>query len=112
MTLDELLSVPMLSPAELRLLCVVLPTELAQRMVNVHSWHGDQRCTVFPAALADGRWAMPAEMLTDCVTPGGTYYAGFSRLDSGRFSEVEVLPVSWLTLADPVPPRLTPEPRP
>jgi len=111
MTLAELFSAPMLSPAELRLLCVVFSTELAQRMVNVHFWYGDPRCTVFPALLADGRWSVPAEMLRDCVTPGGTYYAAFLRLDSGRFSEIEVLPVLSVTVAEQQA-RLTPEPKP
>jgi hypothetical protein len=100
MTLAELFSSPMPSPAELRLLCVVFPTALAQRMVNVHSWYGDPRCTVFPALLADGRWVVPAAMLSDCVTPGGTYFAGFSRLDRGKFGQVEVLPVSAVTMAE------------
>jgi hypothetical protein len=111
MTLAELFSAPMPSPAELRLLCVVFSAELAQRMVNVHFWYGDPRCTVFPALLADGRWCVPAEMLRDCVTPGGTYFAGFSRLDSGKFFEIEVLPSSSVTLAAQQA-RLTPEPKP
>lgn len=112
MTLAELLSGPLPDADELRLLCIVMDGDLAQRMVNVHSWHGDPRCTAFPVGLEDGRWCAPADVLPDCLSPGGMYQAGFSRLDSSRFDEIEVVPLADVELADPPPPPLQPEPPP
>jgi hypothetical protein len=112
MTLSELLAGPLPSNDTLQGLAVVMSQADAQKMVNYQNWYGRGNATVFPSALADGRWMAPADIIPDCITPGGLYFAGFSRLDAGRFSAIEVLPVSSLSLADPVPPRLTPEPKP
>jgi len=111
MTLSDILS-EMPDIDTLRTLAVVMETPTAQRMVNVHAWHGDQRCTVFPAAMDDGRWMAPADILPDCITPGGMYHAGFSHLDPTAFSQIAVMPISEVTLADPQPPQLVAEPNP
>jgi hypothetical protein len=112
MTLSDLLAGPLPSNETLQGLAVVMSQADAQKIVNYHAWHGRQNLTVYPAALNDGRWMAPADIIPDCITPGGLYFAGFSRLDAGRFSAIELLPVSSLSLADPVLPRLTPEPHP
>ena len=48
---------------------------------------------------------LTADILTECV-PGGLIYGGFSHLDSSRFDEIEVLPISdavaLLPQTDPV----------
>jgi hypothetical protein len=111
MTLADLLASPLPDADTLRTLGLVFPTPLAQGMVNAHAWYGDPRCTVFPAALADGRWCHVADILPDCLTPGGTYHAGFSRLNEELFSQVEVIPLADLTFAEGVP-QLVPEVRP
>lgn len=68
---------------------------LAQRLAEVHGEHGDPRHVPSPVALADGRYMLSADILTECV-PGGLVYGGFSHLDSSRFDEIEVVPVSDL----------------
>lgn len=112
MTLAEFLAAPLPDTATLRTLGVVMPTEIAQRMVNLHAWYGDPRCTVFPAGLDDGRWVHCADILPDCLTPGGTYSQGFAHVDPAAFTSIDVVPLADLTIADPQPPQLTPEPQP
>jgi hypothetical protein len=111
MTLAEFLSTPLPDTATLQTLAIVFDTALAQKMVNNHAWYGDPRCTVFPAALADGRWCHVADILPDCLTPGGTYHAGFAHLNAANFAQVEVIPLADLTFAEGVP-QLVPEPPP
>jgi hypothetical protein len=111
MNLLELLASPLPDTETLRTLAIVFDTEMAQKMVNFHSWYGDPRCTVFPAALADGRWCHTADILPDCLSPDGGYHAGFVRLDATNFSQVEILPVAELEFAEGAP-QLTPEPQP
>jgi hypothetical protein len=92
MTLNDLLAVP-LQPSELRNLALIFDEGLRDRLVAVQSEHGDPRFTAYPSRLADGRYMHQASILTECQ-PGGLYYAGFSRLDAGRFSEIEVVPLA------------------
>ena len=112
MTLAELLSSPLPGTHTLRTLGVVFDTALAQKMVNAHAWYGDPRCTVFPAALADGRWCHVADILPACITPGGTYHAGFTHLNPANFALVEVIPLADLEFASEAVPQLVPEPKP
>lgn len=109
MTLAELLAGAMPDEESLRSLAIVFDSELAQRMVNIHAWHGDPRFTAYPAATSDGRWFHRADILPDCIKPGGLYAAGFAFLDASRFADIEVLPLSEVTLADPQPPQLQPD---
>ena len=111
MTLAELLSGPLPDIATLRTLGIVFDASLAQTMVNNHAWHGDSRCTVFPAALTDGRWCHVADILPDCISPGGIYAAGFSHLNAANFALVEVTPLAELEFAEDVP-QLVPEESP
>jgi hypothetical protein len=66
---------------------------LAQRLGEVQAQHGDPRHVPAPQTLADGRFMLTADILTECV-PGGLVYGGFSQLDAGRFGEIEVVPLA------------------
>jgi hypothetical protein len=111
MTLAEFLSQPLPDTVTLQTLAIVFDTPLAQKMLNCHAWCGDPRCTVYPAALADGRWCHVADILPQCITPDGIYAAGFARLDATNFASVEVVPLADLEFADGVP-QLVPEQSP
>lgn len=77
---------------------------LAQRLAEVQAEHGDPRHVPSPILLQDGRFMLPADILTECV-PGGLVYGGFSHLDAGRFSEIEVVPMAdAIALLPPTPP--------
>ena len=96
----------------LQTLAIVFDTALAQKMLNYHAWYGDPRCTVYPAALADGRWCHVADILPDCLSPGGMYHAGFSHLNATNFAMVEIIPLADLEFATDAVPQLVPEPQP
>jgi hypothetical protein len=66
---------------------------LAQRLAEVQGQHGDPRHVPAPRTLTDGRFMLTADILTECI-PGGLVYGGFSQLDAGRFSEIEVVPLA------------------
>ena len=66
---------------------------LAQRLGEVQDEHGDSRHVPSPRSLTDGRFMLTADILTECL-PGGLVYGGFSQLDAGRFSEIEVVPLA------------------
>lgn len=112
MTLAEFLATPLPATATLQTLGVVFDTALAQKMVNAHAWYGDPRCTVFPAALADGRWCHVADILPECISPDGIYHSGFSHLNPANFTLVEIIPIADLEFASEAVPQLVPEPKP
>lgn len=74
-------------------LALVFDAALAQRLAEVQAEHGDPRHVPAPRLLADGRFMLHADILTECI-PGGIMHAGFSRLDAARFAEIEVVPVA------------------
>ena len=112
MTLAEFLTSPLPDTATLQTLAIVFDTALAQKMLNFHAWYGDPRCTVYPAALADGRWCHVADILPQCLSEGGIYAAGFARLDAENFASVEVIPLADLEWPETPPASLVPEPMP
>jgi hypothetical protein len=112
MTLAEFLSTPLPDTATLQTLAIVFDTLLAQKMLNYHAWYGDPRCTVYPAALADGRWCHVADILPQCIADGGIYAAGFARLDAANFASVEVVPLADLKFSIDAVPQLMPEESP
>lgn len=112
MTLAEFLATPLPDTATLQTLAIVFDTTLARKMLNYHAWYGDPRCTVYPAALADGRWCHVADILPQCLSKGGIYAAGFARLDAENFASVEVMPLADLKFATDAVPQLVPEPMP
>lgn len=72
---------------------LVFGPALAQRLAEVQAAHGDPRHVPAPRLLTDGRWMLPADILTECL-PGGLVHGGFSQLDAGRFGEIEVVPIA------------------
>lgn len=72
---------------------LVFSAAFAQRIADVQADIGDTRYRLTPTPLPDGRFALNADLLTECV-PGGFLYPAFSRLDSSRFDEIAVLPNS------------------
>jgi hypothetical protein len=72
---------------------LVFGVALAQRLAAVQAQHGDPRHVPAPRTLTDGRFMLTADILTECL-PGGLVYGGFSRLDAGRFNEIEVVPLA------------------
>ena len=66
---------------------------LAQRLAEVQAQYGDPRHVPNAVALADGRFMLNADILTECL-PGGLIYGGFSQLDAERFGEIEVVPLA------------------
>jgi hypothetical protein len=83
---------------------LVFNAALAQRLAEVQSQHGDPRHVPAPRRLADGRFMLTADILTECL-PGGLVYGGFSQLDAARFDEIEVVPLAEalaMLPADPV----------
>jgi hypothetical protein len=112
MTLADFLSSPLPDTATLQTLGIVFDTALAQKMLNYHAWYGDPRCTVYPAALADGRWCHVADILPQCIAAGGIYAAGFARLDASNFASVEVVPLAGIEFATEAVTQLVPEQSP
>jgi hypothetical protein len=102
MTLSELMA-NMPPPADLANLALVFSSELKDRLIEVQTEYGDPLRTACPAELSDGRWMHQASILTACL-PGGIYAAGFSRLDAGRFGEINVIGYAEaLALLPPLP---------
>lgn len=83
---------------------LVFDAALASRLAEVQAEHGDPRHIPAPRTLADGRFMLAADCLTECL-PGGLLYGGFSQLDAERFTEIEVLPLAVaVALLPPDPP--------
>lgn len=93
MTLADLIASP--RPVhELRGLALLFTAELRDRLIAVQSEYGRPEFTVFPAGpTTNGKYYHCADILAE-TKPGGIYSAGFARLDSSRFEEVQVLPLS------------------
>ena len=72
---------------------LLFDASLAQRLAEVQAEHGDPRHVPAPRLLTDGRWMLAGDILTECV-PGGLVYGGFSRLDAGRFADIQVTPMA------------------
>ena len=101
MTLSDLLASGVTPDlATLRAAALVFDAELRDRLIAVQEEHGDPRHVPSPVATNDGRWFLCGDILTECVE-GGIVWGGFSRLDAGRFNEIEVLPLSEVVQAQP-----------
>lgn len=72
---------------------LVFGPALAQRLAEVQGEHGDPRHVPAARSLADGRFMLTADILTECL-PGGLVYGGFSHLDASRFDEIAVVPIA------------------
>lgn len=76
---------------------------LARRLAEIHAQYGDPQNVPAPRLLADGRFMLTADILTECV--GGFLTVPFSHLDASRFDEIEVVPIAdALALLPPSPP--------
>lgn len=84
---------------------LVFSQSLAERIDLVQQEVGDMRYHLEPTKLTDGRFFVGADVLTECV-PGRFLYAAFSRLDSSRFGEIEVVPMADVVALLPVAPPL------
>lgn len=94
MTLSDLLAYGVTPDlATLRAVALVFGDELRERMIAVQEEHGDPRHVPSPVPTNDGRWFLCSDILTECVE-GGIVWGGFSRLDSARFGEIEVVPLA------------------
>lgn len=101
MTLADLFAAGSLPDlATLRALALVFDAELRDRLVAVQEEFGDPRHVPYAVPTNDGRWFLCADILTECVE-GGLVWVGFSRLDSGRFGEIEVLPLEQVVTPAP-----------
>lgn len=77
---------------------LVFSAALAVRLAEIQAEHGDPRHVPAPRMLADGRYMLSADILTECL-PGGLVYGGFSRLDPSRFNEIEIVDAASLVFA-------------
>jgi len=83
---------------------LVFSAVLAVRLAQVQDEVGDPRYLLTPQPLIDGRYMTGADLLTECI-PSGFLFVAFSRLDSGRFNEIAVVPIQEaLDLLPPDPP--------
>lgn len=90
MTVADLLPRLPLSYAEGRSYGLVFDAALAARLAEVQAESPSQNYAK-PLQMTDGRYLLCGDLLSE-VGPGGLYAPGFAKLDSGRFSEILVLP--------------------
>jgi hypothetical protein len=81
---------------------LIFDAALAARLAEVQAMH-PSRHYAKPVMLTNGRHLLCGDLLSE-VGPGGLYAVGFSQLDAGRFSEIEVVPLAEaLALLPPEP---------
>lgn len=82
---------------------LLFSAEMSQRLAAVQADVADPLHHVTPQATRDGRFMLCGDVLSECA-PGGIFHAGFSRLDSSRFGEIEVVPLADAIALLPAPP--------
>jgi hypothetical protein len=103
MTLGDL-TLP-ISYADARQWALVFDVQLAQRLAEIHSEHGSDKCRPVPRVMTDGRLMLSADVLTE-VGPGGLLEGMWAAADKQVLAQaVTVMP--WadavaLLPADPV----------
>lgn len=76
-----------------RVYALVFGDALAGRLAEVWSQHGSNECVPSPRRLADGRWMLCADILTE-IGPGGMLEAMWANVDqSAVLASVEVIPL-------------------
>lgn len=70
---------------------LVFSSELRDHLEAIQAEHRNSRHKVKPVALANGKWMICADVLTE-VGGRGIYTDGFAHLDQSLFSQVEILP--------------------
>ena len=79
---------------EARGLALVFTPTLAGRLAELHAQHGTTNCVLDPQELADGRFMLSADVLTE-VGPGGLLYAMWVAADQAVLATaVEVMPLA------------------
>lgn len=81
---------------------LLFSTEMAQRLATIQAEVADPLHRVAPQATRDGRFMLCGDVLSECA-PGGIFHAGFARLDSSRFGEIEVVPLADAIVLLPAP---------
>lgn len=90
MTLDELLTqFPDKRYEDLHGSFLVFVEQLKNNLLNGNGLQPD-KFKVAPVELADGRFAIPADLLSE-TDEGGYYTSGYTALNTGNFPLVEVL---------------------
>lgn len=87
---------------ECRSLALVYPYEVAVALYGVQESHGDPRHVPVGRQLADGRWMMCGDVLSE-VGEGGILSQAFSYITPEMMASVEVVPLS--EVAGLVPPQ-------
>lgn len=73
---------------------LVFTPALAQRLAELHAVHGSPKCVPMPRTLADGRFMLAADILTE-VEPGGLLHSMWEAADKAvLLPAVEVLPMA------------------
>lgn len=84
---------------------LVFDVALAQRLAEIHTEHGSNKCRPVPRQMTDGRLMLSADVLTE-VMPGGLLHGMWEAADKDVLNaQVEVLP--WdeaIALLPPDPP--------
>lgn len=76
--------------------------QLAGRLAQLHAAHGSQNCVPVPLTLADGRYMLSADILTE-IEPGGLLAAMWEAADKTvLLPAVDVLP--WADAVAMLPP--------
>ena len=106
MTLADL-SLP-ISYEDARQWAMVFDLPLAQRLAEVHTEHGSNKCRPNPISLADGRLMLSADLLTE-VMPGGLLHAMWEAADKDVLAQaVTVMPWADAVALLPAPPPESP----
>lgn len=92
MTLAGLITQPV-SYETARDLAIILTTEQSVTLGAIQAQYGDPRHVAAPVPLADGRFMLCADLLTE-IGEGCLYAQGFSHLPAEMFSQVEIIPMN------------------
>ena len=85
-----------------RAMALVFTPTLAARLSELHAIHGSPNCVPMPRVLADGRWMLCADILTE-IGPGGLLHAMWANVDQTVvLAEVKVMP--WAEAVALLPP--------
>ncbi len=77
---------------------LVMAARAAEALLALQASHDNKVCAVIPVPLADGRFALCADILTE-IAPGGLFYDTWTRFDFEKFaSDFEV--VEWAAFPD------------
>jgi hypothetical protein len=100
MTLGDL-TLP-ISYEDARQYALVFDVALAERLADIHTEHGSQKCVPVPRVMTDGRLMLSADVLTE-VGPGGLLEGMWAAADKAVLAQaVTVMP--WADAVALLPP--------